>query len=228
MGVKETMTAIADRIRSHTGKTEKLRLRDMPNEIDAACQAEGRRFWDAFQNYGSRNFYDQMFCAQYGGWDDETYNPRYDILCEGSEGARQTFASNRKLTSTKVPIRCKNTRLAYTFAYCTALKTIPLLTLEGITQINNAFTGCNALETITIGGEIPLSIDFQWSAKLTRESIESIVNALSDTATGQTLTLSQAAVDAAFFEEESAGAGSDSGAWAALVESKSNWTITLV
>ena len=238
MSVNKKMTAIADTIRSHTGGTDKLFLDDMPLAIETACTAEyekglaegqasgqvyADRIWEAIQKGGTRTFYDQML----GGiqWTDAVYHPKYDIKCEGSEGARETFIRSN-ITSTKVPIRCKNTRLAYTFAYCFQLKTIPLLTLEGITQINNAFTSCVALEDITMEGEIPLSINFQHSTKLTKESITSIINALSDTASGQTLTLSQTAVDTAFYSDEMLG--SDTGGWASLVNAKPNWIISLV
>ena len=183
-------------------------------------QAEYDRFWDAFQNYGNRKYYDFGFYYQSGIWDDESYRPKYDIICEGSDAFRQTFMGSL-MTSTKVPIRCKNTRIVYTFQSCLNLKTIPLLVLEGITQINNAFTNCWALENITIEGEIPLSISFSDSTKLTKTSIVNIVSVLSSTASGQTLTLSKTAVTNAF--------GSTTAAeWTSLVGTKSNWTITLV
>ena len=53
------------------------------------------------------------------------------------------------------------------------------------------------------------------------------MNILSDTASGKTLTLSLTAVNNAF--ETSAGAkdGSTSAEWTALVDAKTNWTITL-
>ena len=257
MSVDSKMTAIADTIRSYTGKNGKLGLSDMPGAIDEAVaangydagygkgyedgeasgyqngyadgndagiadgkQAEYDRFWDAFQNYGNRKYYDFGFYYLSGSWNDESYRPKYDIICEGSEAFRQTFMGSL-MTSTKVPIRCKNTRIVYTFQSCLNLKTIPLLVLEGITQINNAFKDCWALENITIEGEIPLSISFSDSTKLTKASIENIVSVLSSTASGQTLTLSKTAVTKAF--------GSTTAAeWTALVGTKSNWTISLV
>ena len=268
MSVNEKMTAIADTIRSFTGKPGKLGLSDMPGAINEAVaangydsgyskgyadgeasgyqngyaegnedgiadgkQAEYDRIWDAIQSNGNRKYYDQAFAAASGTWNDETFQPKYDLLCEGGEGARQVFTNCRFLTSTKVPIRCKNTRLVYTFAYCSALKTIPLLTLEGITEINMAFEQCLALEDITIVGEIPRSISFQHSKKLTKESIASIVNALSSGVSGYTLTLSKAAVDTAFgyyVNGELVLPGSLDEHWALLVESKPNWTISLV
>ena len=257
MSVNEKMTAIADTIRSYTGKSGKLGLDDMPGAINEAVaangydsgyskgyaegeengyqngyadgneagiaegkQAEYDRFWDALQNYGNRKHYDFGFYYQSGIWDDESYRPKYDIICEGGEAFRQTFMGS-PMTSTKVPIRCKNTRIVYTFQSCLNLKTIPLLVLEGITQINSGFANCPALENITIEGEIPLSISFKDSPKLTKTSIVNIVSVLSATASGQTLTLSKTAVENAF--------GSTTAAeWTALAGTKTNWTISLV
>ena len=250
MSVNEKMTAIADTIRSYTGKSGKLKLEDMPGAINEAVsangydagylsgyadgvndgvadgmQAEYDRIWDAIQSNGNRKYYDQAFADSSGTWNDETFQPKYDLLCEGGEGARQVFTSCRFLTSTKVPIRCKNTRLVYTFAYCNALKTIPLLTLEGITEINKAFDQCYELEDITIVGEIPRSISFQHSKKLTKESIEGIVSALSSAVSGYTLTLSSAAVKQWWWNEEAEDISVE---WDAVVNTKPNWTISLV
>ena len=93
----------------------------------------------------------------------------------------------------------------------------------------NSFYLCGALENVVVEGKFGASVDIHWSAKLTKESIESIVNALSDTASGKTLTLSKAAVDTAFFEEDAGDIpGSETVEWNDMVEEKENWTITLM
>lgn len=93
----------------------------------------------------------------------------------------------------------------------------------------NSFLLCGALENIIVEGKFGVSVDMHWSTKLTKASIESIMEALSLTATGQTLTLSKTAVDNAFHDPEGEDViGSASADWNSLMESKPNWTITLV
>lgn len=68
----------------------------------------------------------------------------------------------------------------------------------------------------------------QWSPKLSKESIISIINALSDTTTALTVTLSKTAVNNAFETAKGNADGSTSEEWAALIATKQNWTISLV
>ncbi len=253
MSVQEKMTAIADAIRAKTGDTGKLGLDAMaaavPRVYDGGYtdgytagqesqagqyaagfadgkQAENDRFWDVFQQNGNLRNYDCAF--GYGGWNDAIYNPKYDIITEGDTAARQTFYAAKWLVDTKVPIYINRGRLVMTFYQATALKTIPYLYIaEAVNGYNNPFGNCLALEDITLGGVITMSVSFAQSSKLTRASIESIVGALSPTAAGQVLTLSQAAVDIAF-DSDGSGAGHDTAEWGELCDSKPNWTITLV
>lgn len=122
---------------------------------------------------------------------------------------------------TEIPIDC--------FYNCQSMTSAEIgasVTIVG----DRAFHNCIRLENVAIkdGGAISRSFSLAKSAKLTRASIESIVGALSDTASGQTLTLAGAAVAKAFEMSEGAGDGVASGDWYTLVNTKTNWTITLV
>ena len=75
-------------------------------------------------------------------------------------------------------------------------------------------------------GKINVSISFEWLA-LDKANTTSIINALSDTASGQTLTLNLAAVNTAFETSSGAKDGSTSTKFAALIATKTNWTIVL-
>lgn len=93
------------------------------------------------------------------------------------------------------------------------------------------FNGCIALKNISIQGKIGCTISFAQSP-LTKASIVSdegtgILNCLSDTASGKTLTLKKTAVQKAFETSEGANDGNTSEEWLTLVASKLNWTITL-
>lgn len=85
--------------------------------------------------------------------------------------------------------------------------------------LSTVFQGCKFLEYVGFEGEIADSLDLQWSPKLSRESIESLVRCLSDGASGKTITLNGVAVTNAFpYVDE----------WDTLIATKPNWTISLV
>ena len=81
MSVNEKMTAIADNIRSKTGKTELLNLDDMAsgvNEVyEAGKEKEWSDFWDNFQNKGKRVNYHYAFGGE--AWNEKTWKPKWDI-----------------------------------------------------------------------------------------------------------------------------------------------------
>ena len=87
------------------------------------------------------------------------------------------------------------------FSNSKVLETIDELALkdDGSQRLINTFTACLALKNIHISGTIGLEASFADCSKLSTDSIKSIVNHLSDTATGKTLTLSKTAVNNAVF-----------------------------
>ena len=108
------------------------------------------------------------------------------------------------------------------FGYAYKLKTIRLLILKDDgSQLfgNNSFNYCNELVDLTIQGVIGTTgANLQWSTKLSKDSITSVVNALSSTTSGLSITLSKTAVNNAFTTAE----------WNTLAGTKTNWTINLV
>ena len=77
------------------------------------------------------------------------------------------------------------------------------------------FNNATKLTEITIGGTIGKSINFG-TCPLNKASIESVINALSTSVTGQTATFKKTAVESAFTEAE----------WENLIATKNNWTIS--
>lgn len=108
------------------------------------------------------------------------------------------------------------------------VETIDKLILPSDQEFGDTFRYCVGLKNIVIGSVFDQSVSVKDSKKLTRASIESIVGALSDTASGQTLTLAGAAVAKAFETYEGAGDGAANWNWTNLVDTKPNWTITLI
>ena len=84
------------------------------------------------------------------------------------------------------------------------------------------------LQNLTIGGVITFTgATLQHSKLLTAESIESVVSALSDSATGNKITFSTAAKTTYYNAHLNEYADADA-AWDALCDTKPNWTISLV
>ena len=83
----------------------------------------------------------------------------------------------------------------------------------------------NLLEGTVIGAN---GFDIRYATALPHDSIVSIINALSTTTSGLSITLSKTAVDSAFATTTGGTDGSTSAEWTALVATRSNWTISLV
>lgn len=116
----------------------------------------------------------------------------------------------------------KITNFQYCFKY-SSIKDIEKLIVSEAATFDQCFSDCTELEHIIFEGTIGNDISFSSSPLLDKESIQSIIAALSETATGKTLTLSKTAVNNCFTEDE----------WISLIFSKSNqyngfWTISLV
>ena len=179
-------------------------------------------FWDSFQNHGEPTDYEYAF--SYGRMPNEIYNPKYPIVCSnGNAYARFIFFNNTSITDTKVPIDVTaittGTVLQQTFVcykVVSALERIAELRVAEHTDYPYTFMGCNKLKSLTIVGTIGKSINLG-ECPLDDKSIESVYEALSTNATGQTCTLKKSAVNAIYTTEE----------WQALTDAKSNWTFTL-
>lgn len=178
-------------------------------------QAEYDKFWETYQSYCETNGYVMAFAGF--GWTDDTYNPKRTIASKNS--CNQLFYMS-KITDTKVTIDVSTSTSNRTaiFGEAKALETIRKIVVVEGNAYSNWFTGCTKLKNITFEGVIGKSIDLKQSTNLTKESIENIVGCLSTTSSGQTLTLSQTAVDNAFTTDE----------WNTLIANKTNWTISLV
>lgn len=115
-----------------------------------------------------------------------------------------------------------------TFNGCRNLHTIGKLTVAETTKYSNAFTLCNSLQNIEFAGTIGQDgLNLQWSP-LSKASIENIIDKLSTTTSGLSITLKKSAVNTAFETAEGLANGSSSAEWFTLVGSKTNWTISLV
>jgi hypothetical protein len=204
-------------------------------------------FWDNYQDYGNRAGYLYAFAGE--GWTDETFKPKYDIkpiaTAQGafsenkitdfrSEAIGVEIDTSEAATCAQLFIRSiakyigtisfeSATNSDYAFYQCRELESIEKIILkeDGTSSLTSAFNYCNNLKEVKFEGVLGLNnLNLQWSTKLSKASITNIINALSTTTSGLTVTLTNTAVKSAF--------GSiDSAEWLALVATKPNWTISL-
>jgi hypothetical protein len=113
-----------------------------------------------------------------------------------------------------------------TFDYCAKMERLIGVNVAETTTFNRGFLNCYALRELTMFGTLGQTVSFAQSP-LNKASIENIIDILSSTASGKTLTLKLSAVQKAFETSEGANDGNTSEEWMTLAASKSNWTITL-
>lgn len=123
----------------------------------------------------------------------------------------------------------ENTQWNYAFAGRQSLEIIDGEPLCTSVYIANVFQRCYELREFRI---VPNCVtkDFriEYCSKLSKATIESVVNGLSSETSGLTLTLKLQAVNKAFETSEGVNDGSTSLEWLNLTSTKSNWTISLV
>ena len=216
-------------IREKTGTTDLIKSGEMAEKIKSISGENGidyNIFWDTFQNNGNRINYQYGFSVV---WNDAIYNPKYPITCVGTGAyiATSLFA-DADITDTKVPIIINGTRADSVFQDCEALKKIPSITFENIVRFSNTFRNCKALEEMNVYGTIDVGgLDVSASTKLNKASWISIINALSGTTSGLSITGSLTSVKKAFETVEGANDGDTSTEWLNLKATKSNWGISL-
>lgn len=195
--------------------------------VEQGKQAEYDAFWDVFQNYGAPMHYHFAFSRK--KWTDENYNPKYPIVCstESSEAGRSLFDTNTVITDTKVPITVLGSSANRMFGSANELVTVRELNVHEGVGFTNTFQGCYNLKNLTISGTVGQSVDLHYSQQLTKASILSVMEALSTTASGQSVSFYAKAVDGGFETSPGAKDGSTSAEWTALVATRPNWTISL-
>ena len=174
-------------------------------------QTEYDRFWNAYQNNGGvmNGYY--AFSGE--AWNDGAYNPKYDIK---ATGFTNMFRSST-ITNTKVTIDLSEGTGTYVFNNATKLITVPKIIVNKNIDFTGWFASCALLTEIRFEGTIGKSLDIHWSTKLSMASLASIVVALSDTVTGQTITFPTTA-------ESNYDSKTYIGRWKEVVASKPNWT----
>lgn len=218
--------------------------------IEQGRKAENDEFWDAFTYNGARTKYNRAF----NNWGSEYIRPNRKIIPTNVSTGIQTFANNPNLKKIEAayfdfsqkPFGTNDDGSWYnTFDNCPNLEEIEDIGLVPTFRYYGTFTRCPKLHTIAkmrvnedtgyinpfSSGIVNLTIegiigqngfDTRSCKNLSKASITSIINALSTTTSGLTVTLSKTAVDNAF------EGGSGGGEFHDLIDSKENWTISLI
>ena len=253
MSVREKLTAIADAIRNRTGETSLMSLDAMAQGVDAVFdegQTAGKEgFWDDLQNEGKRTdyryaFFNTGFTSVDPKWPIKVLNAdsfmaganrlvtvnwdKFDLSEVSSLYNAFGFCYLLQEVDTDLNVTATGATLMNSiFRNCYALQRVKKLTAFPAAVWKQSFEGCGELTHIIFDGTIGSSgLDLHWSTKLDRESIESIINALSPDTTGLSVTLSYDAVAQWW---GSGDAYNDISAdFYALCDTKPNWTITLL
>lgn len=148
-------------------------------------------------------------------WTDWRYFSYYDN--------RNDLVAKLKYSDTS-----SGTNFSYMFSGCTKLTTIPQLDTSKGTNFSYMFSSCTNLTNLTMTGTIKANgMDLHYSTKLSKASIISVINALSDTTNALKVQLSKTAVNNAFETSGGVADGSTSEEWTTLIATKANWTIAL-
>lgn len=229
---------------------------DIDDVYEAGQKSENKKTWDAIQDYGNRTVYTYGFA--YNAWDDETFNPRYDIKPIGSMNG--LFRDIKVVDLEGTLQRCgvildtsqaTSMNVAFASIYLQTLPTIDMTSVTGVVSNANlavqgrvhtirkiicvestpwsgsSFSAASGLINLEIEGIIGQSgLDLHWSKKLSKASITSVINALSTTTSGLSITLSKTAVDTAFdINVDEATTYPEGSEYYVLRHSKDNWTI---
>ena len=212
--------------------------------IEQGKQAGEDAMWDLVQNYGNRT--DYRYFIFYSGFThlDPKWaaKPTYADSIMGNNDKLETvnwekfdltatstlynaFGFCYRLTAVDTDLCLVNgtaTALNSIFRNCYALQRVKKITAIPEAVWKQSFDNCTELTHIIFDGTIGANgLNLQWSTKLSKESIDSIVECLSPATSGLSITLSKTAVDAISAAEQE-----DYGDY--LSSLKPNWTIILV
>ena len=151
-----------------------------------------------------------------------------------SEDLNAMFLGTNILTIPTLNLRGETKGCTNLFRNSTTIRSIERLILkdDGSSDIGGSFNYNNALEEIRFEGVLACDINLQWSTKLSKSSIYSILYA-ADLTIGKDfprfiVTLSRAAVNKAFETSEGANDGEESWEWTSYINNtESYYTTTL-
>lgn len=227
---------------------------NVPKVFDAGKYQAWSDYQDNYQQNGTRTAYPYAYAYA----NDEVFKPKYNLICSGYYGAQGVFAystitdvakilndrgilidtsgaqifsdfcrSSKTISSPPLDLTSA-TNVSLAFYDATNLRDVTLLNIHADLKFDRTFGYSPKIENVVVTGTIGQDIDFQYATYLSKASITNIIEHLSTTSSGKTLTLSKKAVNTAFATSYGGADGSTSEEWIALVNSRTNWTISLI
>lgn len=202
-------------------------------------------FWDTFQQNGKRTYYSHAFRSS--EWTEKILKPKYPMQPAYAAYMFYSCLYSGDLTDNVQLDFSKCTNFSYIFTYASLITHVGemdtrsateliaafqfasgLITIDkiklkddGSQVVTNMFGGCSSLQNVVFEGKFGNNISFSDSTNLSRASIESVINALSDSTSGKTASFSHEAVGKAFNYDFG-------GSWSDFIATKPNWTISMV
>lgn len=185
MALIDKLTAIGNAIREKTGTTDLIPLADMPQailNIEGGGGAPTGNYAEAFNALSTASFMNSDIA-------------RIDFyIANPFTSHNNVFRNTKKLKYVKGVNMSKSTALRYTFSG-SAIETIEEpLDFSQVSDTLNAFACDNLTEIRFVSSTIKISIDFSRCAKLSAQSIQSIIDGLATVTTAETLTLNSAII----------------------------------
>lgn len=184
------LKGITDAIRTKKGTTEPIEHKVIDEEIESIEDTGigSRQWWIDILN--KKWSYLQMFY----GCQSLIVTPLLDM--SNCKTAQDMCLQCGYLIKANLINTSKCTNWNYTFGNCMALTSISLLDFSSCSSCTGTFYNCYNLENVSFVAEsIKKSITFQYSEKLTDESIQSIIDGLAVATTAQTITFNSTVFD---------------------------------
>lgn len=160
---KETLSAIADKIREKTNSTDKLLPGEFPAAIEEVYHAgydKGKSdvgdnyydtFWDCYQENGARLNYVSGFAG--AGWNNNTFIPKYDI---SKATTMQKIFSDARIGDLSTLLQSMGRTLDFSkasnvdsaFAYSWITRVPDINVTKAGANCRTMFSNCNRLHTI--------------------------------------------------------------------------------
>lgn len=185
MALIDKLTAIGNAIREKTGTTDLIPLADMPQAI---LNIEGG-------GGASTGNYEEVFNALVNASFMNTNLERVDFyIANPFTSHNNLFRNTGKLKYIKGVNMSKSTAARFMFTN-SAIETIEEpLDFSRVSDPMNAFACDHLTEVRFVSGTIKKTISFNRCAKLSAQSIQSIIDGLATVTTAQTLTLNSAII----------------------------------
>lgn len=256
-------TDIADKLRSNLGSEGTFLPEEIPSAVDAVYE-KGKKdnlteLFDGFSGtfgmgcFSGKGWNDKTFIptknlvfasdarSSFAETQITDFVAQLEINNVTLDTSRATYVSylfyyNPNLTRLPTIDLSNATDTGYCIYYCKKLTKIEKVIFSKNTTIAGTLLYANdALEECIFEGEIAKSgLNIKGSKKLNKESITSLINCLSSSTSGRSVTISKTAVKNAFptsvdaegniIEENTDGTLTE---WGELIATKSNWTISL-